>query len=163
LNLRREKERRQLYADLRGEAVWSPDGKIIYADRANAGLTDSEVYRIDGSNGSLENLTPHQGEIIYSLSSVSRDGRTLLVTSNERDGYQNVALVDVATKKLTWVTKLKCEAEAGDFSPPSLRSSGIVGRTFFSTGPLYIALHAHASSPLSRVLLLYRVDHRIQA
>jgi dipeptidyl aminopeptidase/acylaminoacyl peptidase len=100
-----------------GEAVWSPDGKIVYADRANAGHTDSDVYRIDVSSGSLENLTPHQGEIIYSVSSVSRDGRTLLVTSNEKDGYQNVALVDVATKKLTWVTNLKWEAEAGDFSP----------------------------------------------
>jgi dipeptidyl aminopeptidase/acylaminoacyl peptidase len=100
-----------------GGAVWSRDGKTIYADRANAGHTDSDVYRLDVSNGGLENLTPHQGEILYSVSSVSPDGRTLLVTSNEKGGYQNVALVDVATKKLTWVTDLKWEAQAGDFSP----------------------------------------------
>jgi len=100
-----------------GEAVWSPDGKTIYADRANAGHTDSDVYRIEVSSGSLENLTQHQGEIIDSVSSVSPDGRTLLVTSNEKGGYDNVALVDVATKKLTWVTDLKWEAHAGNFSP----------------------------------------------
>jgi dipeptidyl aminopeptidase/acylaminoacyl peptidase len=100
-----------------GGAVWSPDGMAIYADRANAGHTDSDVYRLDVSSGGLENLTPHQGEILYSVSSVSPDGRTLLVTSNEKGGYQNVALVDVATKKLTWVTDLKWEANAGDFSP----------------------------------------------
>jgi len=69
------------------------------------------------SSGSLENVTPHQGEIIYSVSSVSPDGRTLLVTSNEKGGYENVALIDVATQKLTWVTDLKWEAEAGNFSP----------------------------------------------
>jgi dipeptidyl aminopeptidase/acylaminoacyl peptidase len=100
-----------------GEAVWSPDGKTIYADRANAGETDSDVYRIDMMSGSLENLTPHQGEVIYSVSSVSPDGRTLLVTSNEKGGYQNVALIDIATKKLTWVTSLRWEAQAGGFSP----------------------------------------------
>jgi len=100
-----------------GEQVWSPDGKTIYADRANAGHTDSDVYRIDVSSGSLENLTPHKGDILYSVSSVSPDGSTLLVTSNEKGGYDNVALVDVATKKLSWVTDLKWEAEAGYFSP----------------------------------------------
>lgn len=99
-----------------GGAVWSPDGKTIYANRANAGHTDSDVYRIEVSSGSLENLTAHKGEIIYSVSSVARDGGTLLVSSNEKDGYQNVALIDVATKKLTWVTNLKWEAQAGDFS-----------------------------------------------
>jgi dipeptidyl aminopeptidase/acylaminoacyl peptidase len=99
------------------EAVWSPDGKTIYADRGNAGGTDSDVYRIDVASGRLENLTPHTGEINYSVSSVSPDGKTLLVASNAIGGYQNVALVDVATKKLTWVTNLKWEAQAGNFSP----------------------------------------------
>jgi len=100
-----------------GNVVWSPDGKTIYADRSNAGDTDADVYRVDVRTGSLENLTPHQGEIIYSVSSVSPDGRTLLITSNEKGGYENVALLDVASRKLTWVTNLKWEAHAGDFSP----------------------------------------------
>jgi dipeptidyl aminopeptidase/acylaminoacyl peptidase len=100
-----------------GNVVWSPDSKMIYADRSNAGDTDSDVYRIDAGSGGLENLTPHTGEITNSVSSVSADGRTLLITSNEKGGYENVALVDVATKKLSWVTNLKWEAEAGNFSP----------------------------------------------
>jgi len=127
-----------------GNAVWSPDGKTIYADRANAGHTDSDVYRIDVRSGSLENLTPHTGEIIYSVSSISSDGRTLLVTSNEKAGYENVALVEVASKKLTWVTALKWEAEAGYFSPDGKSFTYVVnedGRT-----DLYLAdrnsLHA---------------------
>lgn len=115
-----------------GAAIWAPDGKNVFADRANAGHTDSDIYRVDVSSGQLENLTPHQGEIIYSVSSVSPDGRTLLVSSNEKGGYQNVGLLDVATKKLTWVTDLKWEAEAGNFSPDGKTFTYIVnedGRT----------------------------------
>jgi len=42
---------------------------------------------------------------------------TLLITSNQKNGYQNVALLDVTTKKLTWVTDTKWDADSGDFSP----------------------------------------------
>lgn len=115
-----------------GPAVWSVDGKNIFADRANYGQTDSDVYRIDVGSGRMENLTPHQGEIVYSVSSVSPDGRTLLISSNEKGGYQNVALLDVSTKTLTWVTDLKWEAQAESFSPDGETFTYIVnedGRT----------------------------------
>jgi dipeptidyl aminopeptidase/acylaminoacyl peptidase len=97
-------------------AIWSADGKTIYADRANAGDTDSDIYRIDVATGKLENLTPHQGDILYSVSSVSPDGGTLLISSNEKSGYHNVALIDVASKQRTFVTDLKWEASGGTFS-----------------------------------------------
>jgi len=100
-------------------AIWSADGKTIYAERSNAGYTDSDVYSIDVASGRQENLTPHQGEVVYSVSSVSPDGHTLLITSNEKDGYDNVALLDVSSKKRTWVTDANWEASAGAFSPDS--------------------------------------------
>lgn len=98
-------------------AIWSSDGKTIFANRANAGHTDSDVYRIDVGSGRLENLTPHKGDVIFHLSDVSPDGRTLLITSNEKGGYENVALLDVGTRNRTWVTDTKWEAHSGDFSP----------------------------------------------
>jgi dipeptidyl aminopeptidase/acylaminoacyl peptidase len=98
-------------------AIWSADGKTIYADRANVGFTDSDVYRINVATGELGNLTPHQGDVVNSVSSLSPDGKTLLITSNEKGGYDNVALVDVASKQRTWITDLKWEASAGEFSP----------------------------------------------
>lgn len=61
---------------------WSSDGRFIYADRGNVGGTDSDVYQIDVASGRQEDLTPHQGQIPYGASSVSPDGRTLLITSN---------------------------------------------------------------------------------
>jgi len=100
-------------------SIWSADGKTLYADRVNAGDTDSDVYRIDVASGRQENLTPHQGDIRYRVSSVSLDGQTLLITSNQPGGYDNVAVLDVATKKRTWVTDTRWEATAGEFSPDS--------------------------------------------
>ena len=97
--------------------IWSRDGKTIYATRANLGFTDSDVYRIELVSGKLENLTPHEGEVLYNVTDVSREGSTLLVTSNEKGGYDNVALLDVASKKRTWVTDMKWEAGSGEFSP----------------------------------------------
>jgi Tol biopolymer transport system component len=113
-------------------SMWSPDGRTIYAERANAGHTDSDVYRIDVATGQQENLTPHQGDVIYSVSSVSPDGKTLLITSNEKGGYDNVALLDVLSKERTWVTDVKWQASAGEFSPDSRRFTYILnadGRT----------------------------------
>jgi dipeptidyl aminopeptidase/acylaminoacyl peptidase len=97
--------------------AWSRDGKTIYAQRSNVGFTDGDVYRIDLATAALENLTPHQGQIIYGVSSVSPDGRTLLIHSNEQGGYSNVALLDAQTKKLSWVTHLSWDADSGNFSP----------------------------------------------
>jgi dipeptidyl aminopeptidase/acylaminoacyl peptidase len=97
--------------------AWSPDGKTLYANRGEVSFTDSDVYSVDVATGKMENLTPHGGKVLYNASSLSPDGRTLLLTSNQKGGYQNVALLDVATKKLTWVTDIKWEANSGDFSP----------------------------------------------
>jgi dipeptidyl aminopeptidase/acylaminoacyl peptidase len=97
--------------------VWGADGKVIYATRNNAGFTDASVYRIDAATGQKEEMTPHEGQSRTSVSAISPDGKTLLVTADRPGGYPNVALVDTATKKLTWVTDLKWEADAGEFSP----------------------------------------------
>jgi dipeptidyl aminopeptidase/acylaminoacyl peptidase len=113
-------------------AIWSSDGKTIYSTRANAGGTDSDVYRVDVATGQTENLTPHTGDVLYSVSSASADGRTLLIASNEKSGYSNVALLDVGSKKRTWVTDTKWEADAGEFSPDGKTFTYIVnadGRT----------------------------------
>ncbi|HEX4808425.1 MAG TPA: S9 family peptidase [Bryobacteraceae bacterium] len=96
--------------------AWSPDANSIYADRAYIGGTDSDVYRIDVKTGGLENLTPHQGNTVYAASSLSSDGRTLLINSN-KTGFNNVALLDITSKKITPVTDTQWDAAAGNFAP----------------------------------------------
>ena len=112
--------------------AWSQDGKSIYANRAYVGFTDSDIFRVDVASGNRENLTPHQGQVRYQASSISADGRTLLVTSNEKAGFNNVAMLDVASKKLTWVTDTHWDASAGNFAPQGGKYTFIInedGRT----------------------------------
>jgi dipeptidyl aminopeptidase/acylaminoacyl peptidase len=97
--------------------AWSHDGKTLYANRTEISFTDSDVYAVDVASGKTENLTPHQGSVLYTASSLSPDGKTLLITSNQKGGYQNVAMLDVASKKITWATDTQWEAGAGDISP----------------------------------------------
>ncbi|HYA25937.1 MAG TPA: S9 family peptidase [Terriglobales bacterium] len=97
--------------------AWSRDGQTLYANRMEISFTDSDIYAIDVSSGKTENLTPHQGSVLYTASSLSPDGKTLLITSNQKGGYQNVALLDAASKKITWATDTQWEASSGDISP----------------------------------------------
>ena len=106
--------------------AWSSDDKTIYAGRVDPPFTDADVYRIDVATGKMENLTAHKGTIRYLGSSLSPDDKTLLLTSDAKGGYMNVALLDVATKKVAWVTDLKWEVSAGNFSPDGTRFSYIV-------------------------------------
>jgi len=93
------------------------DGQTIFAVRFNAAFTDSSTWRIDLLSGRAEELTPHQGDVLIQASSISPDGNLLLLTSGEKGGYNNVALLDLKTKKKTWITDTQWEAHSGEFSP----------------------------------------------
>ncbi len=97
------------------ENVWSPDGRFLYATRS-IGIDDSDVFRIDVA-GVSQQLFEHTGKQLISIADVSRDGRTLLVTSNAKGGYENAALLDLATKKLRWLTDTQWSANSVAFTP----------------------------------------------
>jgi len=97
--------------------AWSPDGKTLYATRTDVSFTDADVYAVDVTSGTTTNLTPHHGKALNLGSSLSPDGKTLLITSDQKGGFQNVALLDIASRRITWVTDTQWEATAGDFSP----------------------------------------------
>ena len=127
-----------------GVGRWSPDGKFVFAVRADVGYNDSDVFRIDASSGTAENLTAHQGKIRYGLNGVSPDGKTVVISSNEKGGFSNVALLDVPSKKVTSVTHLQWEASPGDFAPDGKSFTYLVnedGRT-----ELYLADRATLQS-----------------
>ncbi|HEY0702513.1 MAG TPA: S9 family peptidase [Candidatus Acidoferrales bacterium] len=97
--------------------AWSGDNRTIYANRVNPLYTDADVYRIDVASGKMENLTEHKGTIRNLGSSLAPDGRTVLLASDANGGYINVALLDLASKKVKFITDSKWEVSAGSFSP----------------------------------------------
>jgi dipeptidyl aminopeptidase/acylaminoacyl peptidase len=130
--------------------AWSPDGKTLYASRVEVSFADADVYAIDVATGKTTNLTPHQGQVLNLASSLSKDGKTLLIASNQKGGYQNVALLDIASKNLKWVTDTKWEGGSGDFSPDGVHFTYTInadGRTDVFLGDTATAKSEKLSIP----------------
>lgn len=96
---------------------FSPDDRILYANRTSVAFDAGDIYAVDIASGQQTNLTPHQGKQLNLGADVSPDGTTILMISDAKSGYQNLGLLDAATKKLTWVTDTQWQAAPGAFSP----------------------------------------------
>ncbi len=97
--------------------IWSKDGKWIVYTQHQAKGTDSNIFIAQLATGKSTLLTAHQGEQLYSAKDLSPDGKHLLITSNAGNGYDNVGLLDVASKQVQWLTQDKWEIDGGNFSP----------------------------------------------
>lgn len=114
------------------QAAWTRDSKFILATRGNAQFTDSDVYLIEVSTGKAEKLTSHSGQQLFQATDLSADGKTALISSNAQDGYLNVALLDVPSRKLRWATNTHWEAQGDSFSPDGKQFTYLInedGRT----------------------------------
>jgi dipeptidyl aminopeptidase/acylaminoacyl peptidase len=101
--------------------IWSRDGKRIAYTQQQAKGTDSNIFVAEVGSGTATLLTPHEGEQLYAANDFSPDGSKLLVTSNAANGYDNAGLIDIESKKITWLTKDKWEISGGNFSPDGKR------------------------------------------
>ena len=95
--------------------VWSKDGKWIAYTQLQSKGTDSNVFVAEVATAKSMLLTPHDGEQLYTVDAFAPDGKSLLITSNAGNGYGNVGLLNIASKKIEWLTQDKWEINAGDF------------------------------------------------
>jgi len=99
------------------EPIWSKDGILIFYSQSQAKGTDSNIFVADVAAGTSKLLTPHKGEAIYQADDVSPDGKHLLITSNAGNGYENAGLLEIATRKIHWLTDDKWEISGANFTP----------------------------------------------
>lgn len=97
--------------------IWSKDGKFIAYTQEEAKGTNSNIYVVEVASGTSQLVTPHDGEKLYFANDFSPSGDALLVTSNAANGFQNVAVINLAAKKLKWITEDKWEIQGVNFSP----------------------------------------------
>ena len=102
--------------------IWSRDGKWMAFTQVHADGKNSNIFLAEAATGKAILLTPHSDEHIYQATAFSADGKDLLITSNAK-GYDNAALIEIATKKLDWLTDGKWEVSSGSFSPDKQRLS----------------------------------------
>jgi dipeptidyl aminopeptidase/acylaminoacyl peptidase len=96
-------------------AAWTPDGKAVIANRQDVGSTVGSVWRLSLTGAAPKQLS--QGKARISASDISRDGRRLSITSNQKGGIDQAALLDVASGRLTWLSPSPWEQQGGSFSP----------------------------------------------
>src|SRR6266849_3716274 len=87
--------------------VWSKDGKQIVYTQEQAKGTDSNIFIAEVATVQSTLLTPHEGERLFFNNDISADGKHVLFTSNAANGYDNIGLLEISTKKISWLTKDK--------------------------------------------------------
>jgi dipeptidyl aminopeptidase/acylaminoacyl peptidase len=101
--------------------IWSKDGKWIVFSQQDAAGKDGNIFIVSAAGGKATKLTPHEGEQNFAATDISPDGKTVLITSNAGNGYANAGLLDIASKKISWLTTDKGETSSGTFSPDGKR------------------------------------------
>ena len=124
--------------------AWSSDDKFIIASRTNPPFTDADLYRIDVASGKTENLTPHQGTQRFLGSALSPDDRSILLSSDAKNGALNVALLDISTRKILWITDTQWEAYSGAFSPDGKSFSYVINEDGVTDAYLVDRATSHA-------------------
>jgi dipeptidyl aminopeptidase/acylaminoacyl peptidase len=96
--------------------IWSKDGKFIVYTQEEAKGTNSNIFIAEVATGKSTLLTPHEGEKLFSANDFSADGKTLLITSDAENGYQNAGLLDIASHKILWLSHERWQISARNFS-----------------------------------------------
>jgi dipeptidyl aminopeptidase/acylaminoacyl peptidase len=99
------------------DPIWSRDGQwIVYTEEQSKG-TDSNIFMVEVASGRRTLLTPHTGEQLYHANDLSPDRNRVLITSSAGNGYQNVAWLDISSRKINWLTHEQWEIRGEKFSP----------------------------------------------
>ena len=99
------------------DQIWSKDGKFIVYTQSQSKGTDSNIFIADVATAQSTLLTQHDGEHLYQANDISPDGKHILITSNAGNGYDNIGLLEIASKKIHWITQDKWEISGDRFSP----------------------------------------------
>jgi dipeptidyl aminopeptidase/acylaminoacyl peptidase len=97
--------------------VWAPAGDRIFFGKDIGGNEKTQLYVMRPDGSGVEALTDHP-KAIHSFGSVSRDGRWLAYSANDRDEKVfDIHVMDLESKQSRRVVAEDTPFSAGDFSP----------------------------------------------
>ena len=97
--------------------AFSPDGRFVYANRTNAGQTESSVWRIDVASGVAAKVAGDKGHPYESAGALSPDGKMLTLTSENAAGLRQAVMLDLLSGARTFMQPGGWPQEGGAFSP----------------------------------------------
>jgi len=100
-----------------GMLDWSPDDKTILASEYIS-VNESRLWLVDVATGKKTLATPESTEkVAYQGIGFSADGKGIYLTTDKDNEFQRLALLDIATKKLTYLTHYSWDIEQTLLSP----------------------------------------------
>lgn len=96
---------------------FAPNGRHLYANRADVRQSVSAIWRIDVSDGKAEPVKVAADAAYVSATAVSPDGRHLAVTMEGAAGRKQAGLLDLDEGRLRVLQDDEWEQHAGQFSP----------------------------------------------
>jgi len=122
-DLRSGKEKIVLQRDTTGIDMpvdWSPDGRLLLVYRDDHNLNSNILLTTTASGPNVwTDLTPHEGDALYTHAKFSADGKWAFMVSNEGIDFKNVARVNLTARKpvLEWVLRAKHDVAGITLSP----------------------------------------------
>lgn len=113
--------------EVQSNLVVSPDGKTLYFAQDTGGDEFHDIYAVPTSGGVATNLT-NTPDMRENGAIIAPDGRSMVVSTKRKvDGQVNLAVLDLATREMRWLT---------DEKDPQRRWSGVAwvgnGRTLIA-------------------------------
>ncbi len=93
----------------------SSNGRTLIASSATSNV-NQDLYVVDTATGQSRILTPHTGDAVYNIIGFTDEDRSLLLVTDQDRDFQNLAKVDVATGKLTFLKDDNHDLLGGEIS-----------------------------------------------
>ena len=98
----------------------SHDGKTLIATEAVSNV-DNRVYIVDVATGQGRMVTPHTGDARYNVIGFASDDKTVFLTSDQGRDFVNLAALDTATGKITFLQDEPHDVDTARLSPDGKR------------------------------------------
>ena len=112
--------------------AFSPDGKMIYANRLNISSTLGSLWRISLVDGHATPIGPSGTDIFTTASDLSSDGKMLAIASNSASEEQRAGILSLSDGRITWIEPSPWRQRSGQFSGDGHKlvwSANVDGRT----------------------------------
>lgn len=93
----------------------SSDGKTLIASSATSNV-NHDLYVVDTTTGQGRLLTPHTGDALYTIIGFTDEDKSLLAVTDQDRDFQNLAKIDVATGKITFLLDESHDLLGGELS-----------------------------------------------
>ncbi|WP_442598909.1 alpha/beta fold hydrolase [Neobacillus sp. D3-1R] len=149
----------EFYQVLKGDGIyysmgWSPDGSSLLIEKTNSQL-DNDLLLLHLDSKQINWLTIHEGEASFHDPHFNQSGDHLFVLTNKDREFMGLAMIEISTKKLTWLEQKNWDFERLTISKDKTKLAYSVNEAGISRGYLLDLLTSslyHWETPMGVIM-----------